>query len=221
MQTESGLVALATPVLNLILRLRAGLDTPSGSLRSTIEKQFEILEKEGAKLKYRDRQLENTKYALAAIVDETVLTIPSDLRGEWREKPLQLQFFGVHTAGVRFFQRLEELLKADETEAEVVEIYYLCLRFGFQGRYIHEPAKLEAIIKDSAEYLRRANRLEQGELSPHWKMTDQPEVPSPAGLPQWLRIGAIVSVGLLVLTFVVLTYVLNVSLSQAKESLLR
>jgi type VI secretion system protein ImpK len=101
-------------------------------------------------------------------------------------------------AGTKFFDRLERLLKQPEQQADVIEVYYLCLILGFKGKYhIYLEDQLPGVIENVAEHLRRVGRLRPAALSPHWKATDQPEPPPAApGLPRWITIGLIAAVGL-------------------------
>src|SRR5215472_7174256 len=127
-QRSSGdLSALAGPVLELVLKLRAGLVAPSTNLRPGVARMLQEMEQRGATLRYNEQKIKAVKFALAAFVDETVLTANFPLRDEWEKVPLQLEYFGEHLAGNKFFDRLDELVKQIETEADVVEVYYLCL----------------------------------------------------------------------------------------------
>ena len=48
-------------------------------------------------------------------------------------------------AGERFFERLDKVRRAGEGKAELLEIYYLCMALGFEGKYkIAGPAKVGA-----------------------------------------------------------------------------
>jgi type VI protein secretion system component VasF len=38
-------------------------------------------------------------------------------------------------AGVKFFDRLDAAMREIEARADVVEVYYLCLLFGYKGKY--------------------------------------------------------------------------------------
>src|SRR5688572_18201365 len=129
------LVTIAGPVLELVMKLRAGLLTPSNELRAMAQSLLTEMEQRGATLRYSESQVRNVKFALTAFVDETVLGANFPLREEWEKFPLQLEHFKEHLAGVKFFEKLEELLKNIETEAGVVEVYYLCMLLGFKGQH--------------------------------------------------------------------------------------
>jgi type VI secretion system protein ImpK len=215
---------LATPVLEEIMRVKAGLTIPSIGLRSTVDALLKQVEERGAQAGYAERQLQTTKFVLAAFVDETVLIADFPLREEWEKYPLQLEYVGEQLAGLTFFERLDALMKSASSEADVdvVEVCYLCLLLGYKGKYnIYYEEQLRSVIENVAEFLRRANRLRSSALAPHWKVTDQPEPPSDPGLPQWAKIGVSAAVALLVLVYVILSFLLTNDLNAAKEHLLR
>lgn len=223
MRSDNDLVSLSAPVLDLVVRLRAGIITPSTDLRQTVAELLTEFEQRAGKLRYSERQVQHTKFALASFVDETVLIKPDfPLREEWEKYPLQLEYFGEHLAGIKFFERLDELLKNAEEDADTVEVYYLCMLLGFKGKYKkYLEDQLKLVIANTADQLRRVGRLYEGELSPHWRVNDQPEPPRDPGIPLWVKITGGVSVGLVILIYMVLSFLLSRELNAAKEQLLR
>ncbi|HXQ72292.1 MAG TPA: type IVB secretion system protein IcmH/DotU [Pyrinomonadaceae bacterium] len=215
------LVTLAGPILELVMKLRAGLLAPSNELRQMVQSLLSEMEQRGATLRYSESQINAVKFALTAFVDETVLTANFPLREEWEKDPLQLEHFREHLAGVKFFEKLDELLKNMETDAGVVEVYYLCMLLGFKGQHqIYMEDKLQKLIENTAAQLRRVGRLSEGELSPHWSVTDQPEPRRDPGVPLWLKISAIAVFGLAVLVYIILLLVLRSDVNAATYQLL-
>jgi type VI secretion system protein ImpK len=221
-------VTPATPLLNLVMRLRAGPEKTSDDLRETVRGELRRMEEQCKQLGYRKEQVDDVKYALVAFVDETCQAVNFPLRNEWIRKPLQIEYFDenvagvIKKAGVEFFERLKRLLAGGEQVAGVVEVYYLCMLLGFAGKFrVYDKEGIKLVIAEAAEYLRRAGRLDAGQLSPHWKVNDQPQVPRPPGLPMWLKVGAGVGLALLVLSFVIMSFILNFNLNEAREQLLR
>ena len=221
-RSGSDLIGVSTPVLELVLKLQAGLMTLSAELRPTVGRMLQELEQRGATLRYSERQVKAVKFALAAFVDETVMTTNSALREEWEKFPLQLEYFGEHLAGVKFFERLDELLKQVETDADVVEIYYLCLLLGFKGKYsVYMEDQLQGVIENTAGQLRRVGRLQETELSPHWQVSDQPEPARDLGLPLWTKIAASAVVVIVLLIYLVLVLLMKSEVRNTAEQLLR
>lgn len=221
-RSGSDFVSLAAPVFELVLKLRSGAVAPSSTLRPTVHQMLQEMEQRAATLRHSEKQINAVKFALAAFVDETVLTTNSPFSAEWEKFPLQLEYFGEHLAGVKFFERLDELIKQMQTQADVVEVYYLCLLLGFKGKYkVYMEDQLQELIKNTANQLKRAGRLQETELSPHWKVMDQPEPPRAAGLPVWAKIGAAVAVVVVALIYLVLLLLLKSDIRDAMDKLLR
>ena len=70
------------------------------------------------------------RFAVLSWVDETILNSKWPHRTRWQH--LMLVYFGTLNAGEEFFQHLEQLPPQSNN---VLEIYYLCLSLGFEGRY--------------------------------------------------------------------------------------
>lgn len=221
-RSGSDFVSLASPVLELVMKVQAGIVPPSNELRPTVAGLLTEMEERALKLRLSEKQTRSVKFALAAFMDETVLTNDFPLREEWEKFPLQLEYFGEHLAGVKFFERLDDLLRSIETEADVVEVYYVCMLLGFKGKYkIYLEDQLKGVIENTADHLRRVGRLQEGELSPHWRVTDQPEPPRDKGLPLWAMISAGAGLALAIIIYLALNFVLTKNLNEAIDQLLR
>lgn len=221
-RASNDLVSLAAPVLELVLKVQAGLVAPSNTLRPTVERLLDEMEQRGTTLRFNPEHVSAAKFALASFVDETVLTADFPLREEWEKYPLQLKYFGEHLAGVKFFDRLDALLKGPEANADVIEVYYVCMLLGYKGKYkVYMEDQLKGVIQNTAEHLRRVQRLHEGELSPHWRVNDQPQPQVDPGIPLWMKVGSGTVLALVVLIFIVLKFLLGIDLKSAAEQLQR
>jgi type VI secretion system protein ImpK len=218
---ENDLVSLASPVIQLVTQIRAGLLTPSNELRPALDALLKQMETRAQSAGYTENENLSAKFALAAFVDETVLTAQFPLREQWEKYPLQLEYFGEHLAGVKFFDRLDGLLRDPNSAPEIVEVYYLCLVLGYKGKYMIFPDQLQGVMENVADYLRRVGRLRAVGLSPHWKVADQPAPIVDPGLPRWLKVGGGVAIALAVLVFMILFFWVRSDVNAAREQLLR
>ena len=107
-------------------------------------------------------------YALVALLDEVALSRPEPYRSFWMTNLLQLHYFNENVAGDGFFARLNTVRK-DPHRAEVLQVYYLCMLFGFQGRYRIRGGELElmTLIDSVQKDLERAKPFDYELLSPH------------------------------------------------------
>ncbi|HET9711051.1 MAG TPA: type IVB secretion system protein IcmH/DotU [Pyrinomonadaceae bacterium] len=213
-QAPGTLIGLAAPVLELVLKLRTGVVAASTEVRPVVSDLLAQLDQSGRSLRCPAEQIDAIKFALVAFIDETVLSPSNDfpLRKEWEQLPLQLEYFGEHLAGVKFFERLDALLQqADDEGVDVVEVYYLCLLLGFKGKYNFYllEEQLVSAIGNVAEYLRRAGRLKPNALSGHWFANDQPVLAREPLFPLWMKISASVGLVFLIVTYLIFFFVLR------------
>ena len=217
---KNDLTAFAGPVFDLILRLKAGIVAPSNDLRPKVASLLEDFEKRAERYRFNHKIVQVSKFALAAFVDETVLTNNFPLRDEWEKNPLQLEYFGEQLAGNKFFDKLQAMLKQIEATQDGVEIYYVCMLLGFKGRYaIYEKDQLLSIMQATANALVKVGKIKSVELSPHWLADDQPEPPKKKGMPTWAKISAAGGLGLAFIVYLVMFLMSSKFLQDAVEKL--
>jgi type VI secretion system protein ImpK len=214
------LIAFAGPVFDLILRLKAGIVAPSNDLRPKIATLLDDFERRGERYRFSSKIIQVSKFALASFVDETMLSSNFNLKEEWEKNPLQLEYFGEHLAGNKFFEKLAAMIKQVDVTADAVEIYYVCMLLGFKGRYaVYEKDRLLSIMQETANALVRAGKIRPVELSPHWLANDQPEPPKPRKMPTWAKIGALGGLGFAFIIYLVMFMVVSSFLKNAIEKL--
>lgn len=131
------LLECCAELLAVAMPLRWGRDSAElpADLRERVLAGFDTLEHMAFERQLPAAAVEDAKYALAAFVDESVLASEWPGRVEWMSQPLQLGFFGEHLAGEGFFRRLNALRQGGEPNADLLELYYVCLQLGFEGVY--------------------------------------------------------------------------------------
>ncbi|BCR03014.1 hypothetical protein DESUT3_00830 [Desulfuromonas versatilis] len=110
----------------------AGLDA---DYREKVLSGFDIMERMAFERQIGMVVLKDAKYALAACIDEAVLSSSWPGRLQWMSRPLQMELFGDHLAGEGFFERLTNLRQGGEANLELLELFYACLQLGFEGIY--------------------------------------------------------------------------------------
>lgn len=130
----------------------------SGDLAAQVLSAFDQLEKTALERQINHAQVQLAKYALAAFMDELVLSSAWAGRAQWMGTPLQLQFFAEHLAGEGFFKRLQELRQNPQQNLELLEIYYICLQMGFEGKYrlcgLEQLLALQVDLRSQIENIR-------------------------------------------------------------------
>ena len=167
------LPGLCTDLFSLLVYLRESqaFDSPD-ALYDRIASLFNTMDRKAREARIADVDIQDVKYALVAFIDETV---------GW-ESRLELKFFGSNVAGEEFFNKLEREKKA-EARDEVLEVYYLCIMLGFEGKYVRAPEELQAYIKDFQKKL-RVEGLEK--LSPHGERPKETIRRRHRGIPSWV-----------------------------------
>ncbi|MFO0740590.1 MAG: type IVB secretion system protein IcmH/DotU [Labilithrix sp.] len=184
-----------------------GLPSPD-ILKRRIQTLLEDMERRGLELGIQKRDLDDAKYAIVAFIDEQLFRAPWAGRQEWMLEPLQLVYFNENTAGEGFFQRLDQL-ERDPQRLHVLEVFYLCLTLGFQGKYaVRGGDGLSAVIDRLASMLARATP--NGEvLSPHGVPVDAGRGGARREAPVLFLAGGLVAVA------IILAIVLKVALVSA------
>lgn len=139
-------------------------------------------------------------YAVVALADEIILYRSEALRDVWAGQSLQLHYFHENVAGEAFFTRLQSL-RRDPRRREVLQVFYLALLFGFQGRYRVRGGEVEllALQDDLSAELARGRRFDAEVLAPHGERPEEArQGVRGAGIGLWIALGA---VGLAILAY--------------------
>ncbi|WP_229477177.1 MULTISPECIES: type IVB secretion system protein IcmH/DotU [Massilia] len=130
--------------------------------------------------------IDASKYAFCAAVDEIILRSNFSIRDEWERRPLQLVLFGDQLAGENFYHRLESLRTRGSTHLQALEVFHMCLLLGFQGRYILEGSEklnyLTARLGDEIANMKGR----RGGFAPHADRPDQIVHKLRSDLPLWV-----------------------------------
>ena len=75
------------------------------------------------------------RYALCAALDEAVLSTPWGAQSEWAQQPLLVALHREAWGGEKFFEMLDRISQDPARHIDLMELQYLCLAFGFAGKY--------------------------------------------------------------------------------------
>jgi type VI secretion system protein ImpK len=214
------LADLCNDVFFLIFHIRSGKDPGRpDSLRKEIGLMVEDIERQGKRLGCAEEDLKATKYALLALVDETILNSQWSSKDQWADKPLQLEYFGEHMAGERFFDLLERVRGKGSRKVDLLEVFCIVLLLGFQGKF--KIGGRDALDKMTHELLEEVTRYRGGTplLSPHGRIPDEPVEQPPKTIPRWAWISALSAVALVLIVFLILKWVLVSSVDEAVQKI--
>ena len=80
-------------------------------------------------------QVMSARYVLCSVLDEAVVTTGWGGRSDWPKVSLLSRFHNETFGGEKFFQLLERLSRDPVKHLAMLELMYLCLAVGFEGKY--------------------------------------------------------------------------------------
>jgi len=168
------LQGLCTDLFLIVIRMREAEDLGDpASLRKLITYFLDLFEKNCKAIGIPPDSIQDAKYALVALIDETVLSVPGVCRDYWFTRPLQLDLFGDNIAGEEFFNKLQRMQNEIERKKDVLEIYYICLSLGFEGKYkLFNAEERVTIMDETGRKIRRTKIRASSGLSPHGNRAD-------------------------------------------------
>jgi type VI secretion system protein ImpK len=196
------LLDLCTDAFFLIFYIRGGNDPGHfDEFRKDISKMFQNLDKQASRCGYSEEDIKAARYALCALIDETILNSRWEYKDQWANRSLQLEYFDEHMAGERFFDLLERVRGKGARKADLLEIFCVTLILGFQGKFkLKGPDELMNLTEEIAG---EVNNYRGGPsaLSPNWRIPDE-RVKQPAGVvPRWVWLTGLLSILLVILVF--------------------
>lgn len=129
------------------------------------------------------------RYLLCSVVDEAVLHTPWGDQSAWGQRTLLRIYHGETSGGEKSFLILERLLQSPAENVDILELFYICLSLGFEGKY-----RLLNRGRDHLELLRdnlyRTIRNQRGDfersLSPSWRGLGQVRRNLAEYVPMWV-----------------------------------
>ncbi|MCP5444559.1 MAG: type VI secretion system protein TssL [Chromatiaceae bacterium] len=203
-QGSNLLESAASSLLNLLGRLH---DTPShpdpAALKSNIIEEFKAFEARAQNLGVERESIFWGRYALCTAIDEAVLSTPWGNSSIWRDQSLLVTLHNEAWGGEKFFQLLQKLLQNPARNLDLLELMYICLAFGFQGRYRPLPdghTQLQTLRDNLYRTLRNQRGEYERELSIHWQGAALKQNPLVQYVPLWVVL-AVSGVVLLLIYF--------------------
>lgn len=182
----------------LFLLRRKQEPAQTGQFLTSIRDYLGDFERHARRLGLGAEETHVAKYAFCATVDEFVLRSPEfGIHAEWERRPLQLTLFGDQLAGENFFQMLEAQRAQGAARVQALEVFYMCLLLGFQGRYALEgPEKLAYLTARLGDEI-AGMKGKRAPFAPHWPLPDQIAHTLRREAPQWVVAAVFALVALL------------------------
>jgi len=167
------LVRAASPLLDLVGSLRLMTSyTDIEQLRTqlaTSVKQFEAAAK--AALLPND-SIAVARYCLCTLLDESIASTPWGGSGVWAKRSLLVTFHNEASGGEKFFLLLQKMGEDVATNLFTLELMYLCLALGLEGRYRlieNGRSQLDELRERLVQVIQKQRADTESELSLHWR----------------------------------------------------
>ena len=205
------LEAAAAPLLSLIMRLKNTPTHPDPErLRFKMIEEIKAFTHNARNQGIHEKIVFRARYVLCTTLDEVVLNTPWGRTSEWSENSLLITFHNETWGGEKFFELLDALIPDPRKNLHLLELMYLCLSFGFQGRYRlleNGRSRLEEQRERAYNAIRTARGEFERELSPHWRGVVDQRNPLSRYVPLWVV--AAVAAALLLLAYAIFNWLLN------------
>lgn len=197
------LVSAASKLLGVIIKLRTTMRHDNvPDLHKRLTQEIQKFEREAKQLSLSPETVLTARYLLCTVVDEVVLSTPWGTASGWSQHSLLSLFHKETFGGEKCFLILQRMQEAPASHLELLELFYLCLSLGFQGKYRLAQRGHEQIeqIRDNLYRTIEGHRpAMERDLSPHWQGCVQRKTRLVQYIPLWVI--ASVVLGVLALTF--------------------
>ncbi len=167
------LVAAASALLSDVVRLKHSFEAEDiGALQARLASEIKLFEHRALHDGAESSQVMAARYVLCTVLDEAVVTTAWGNESEWSQMSLLSTFHNETFGGEKFFQLLERLSRNPVKHLPMLELMYLALSLGFEGKFRVLPRgmlELEAIRDSLYRQIRQLRGDVPRDVSPHWQ----------------------------------------------------
>jgi type VI secretion system protein ImpK len=142
------------------------------------------------------------RYILCTVLDEAVLNTPWGAESTWTQRTLLSLFHNETAGGEKFYLILDRMRDLPAENLYILELIYICLSLGYEGKYrvIHRGKEAREQIRDELFRIIRNHRGEyERSLSPSWHGLGKIKNSLAEYIPMWVI--ASVMGGILLLSY--------------------
>ncbi|KQX01202.1 hypothetical protein ASC94_00690 [Massilia sp. Root418] len=184
------LVGAANALLDLVVPLRIMATHPSvEGLRSQLVAAIKKFEQDAKAAGCAQEAIAVARYSLCTFLDETISSTPWGGSGVWASRSLLVAFHNEAFGGEKFFLILQKLSQQPRANLHVLELMYLCLALGLEGRYrVMDGGRVQLDLL--RERLQQLIQKERGpfepDLSLRWKGSNEKRPGLLRLIPVWV-----------------------------------
>ena len=189
------LLVAASPLFQAISEVSVeGYAAPAG-LKDELIKHIKDFEFMALSQGCDNTEIIASRYVLCTALDEAITTKPWSSRLDWMKNSLLIIFHNETSGGEKLFQLLDKLSRNPAKHINILELVYLCMSLGYEGKYRvlqRGLSELDAIRNSLYRQIRMIRGEQQKELAINW----QPVTPGKPKLPLYAPVWLIVCMAL-------------------------
>jgi type VI secretion system protein ImpK len=166
------LVRAANPLLDLVVPLRMMAQPPDlQQLRERLALAIKTFETEARQAGIDSEAIAAARYVLCTLLDETIASTAWG-SGVWGTRSLLVAFHNEASGGEKVFLVLQRLSQDAGANIDLLELMYLCLALGLEGRYrllANGQEQLATLRERLLQLIRQQRGAYEADLSPGWR----------------------------------------------------
>jgi len=189
------LTANALPLLMVVPKLRKiAFHQSVKDLQERLVAEIGTFQNRSLQQGYSEEQVRTASYLICSLIDETVLNTPWGSESFWGHDTLLVKFHREAVGGEEFFPVVERFMRRPTEHLDLLELAYMCLSLGFEGKYRLSPNGNRVLEELRAEIYTEIQRLRGDSglsLSINWQGLRDLRSPLTRYVPMWvLWVGA-------------------------------
>lgn len=194
-RTDDGLNPLVNAASTLIAvfeKTRSSANHPDvGGLYQRLIAEIRAFEERARNQGIKPEILLSARYLLCSVLDEAVLNTPWGSESAWGQRTLLSVFHGETSGGEKSFLICERVCQSPADNLDIIELFYICLSLGFEGKYRlmnRGRESLEQLKEELFAIVRRYRGDYERALSSRWAGLGNIRNPITEYVPLWVVI---------------------------------
>lgn len=130
------LVSAAGSLIAVFEKTKKSTSHPDiGGLHQRLSSEIRTFEAKLREKGYRPEIVLSARYVMCSVLDETVLNTPWGSESPWAQRTLLSVFHNETSGGEKFFLILDRMRQTPAENIDMIELMYVCLSLGFEGKY--------------------------------------------------------------------------------------
>ncbi|MBI3560586.1 MAG: DotU family type IV/VI secretion system protein [Gammaproteobacteria bacterium] len=163
-KTQEGLnplVNAASMLMAVLCKVQQSVSHPNvAGLHQQLVNEIRKFESVAKEQGCRHEIVISARYILCTVLDEAVLNTPWGAESAWPQRTLLSIYHNETHGGEKFFQILDKMRERPGENIDILELMYLCLSVGFEGKYrvVQRGREKIELVRDEVFRLIRTHR---------------------------------------------------------------